>query len=343
MKNNIEKAYFLKLTRKILSWYDLHRRNLPWRETQEPYKIWISEIILQQTRVEQGWNHYVNFIRRFPTVKDLHEAEDDEVLLYWKGLGYYSRALNLHKASHQVIEEYNGNFPNTFAGLQQLKGVGKYTAAAIASICFGEAVPAIDGNFYRVFSRMLADDFDIASPKAYSYFYELIFPFVDKERPGDFNQAVMDLGSQVCKPKNPDCNNCPVNNECLAFGTDRVGELPVKKKKLKVETLDLHYYFVKHGDQFLIRQRDESFIWKKLYEFPAAIPEELYKDIVYEKMVQHKLTHKTLNITFSRVEVGNRDSFEEFISKAEYIAVDMDKSHEKSFPKPLEKIILEWG
>lgn len=140
-------------------------------------------------------------------------------------------ALNLHKASHQIMEEYKGDFPNTFAGLQNLKGVGKYTAAAIASISYGERVPAIDGNFYRVFSRILADDFDIASPRAYSYFYDLILPFVDKNRPGDFNQAVMDIGSQVCKPKNPDCLNCPVNEECLAYATNRIQELPVKSKK----------------------------------------------------------------------------------------------------------------
>ena len=342
MKNNIEKAYFLKLTRKILSWYDLHSRNLPWRETQKPYNIWISEIILQQTRVEQGWNHYVNFIKRFPTVKELHEAENDEVLLYWKGLGYYSRALNLHKASHQIIEEYNGEFPDTFAGLQNLKGVGKYTAAAIASISYGERVPAIDGNFYRVFSRILADDFDIASPKAYSYFYDLILPFVDKDRPGDFNQAVMDIGSQVCKPKNPDCVNCPVNEECLAYATNRMQELPVKSKKVKVETLDLHYYFVKYGDHFLIRQRDESFIWKKLYEFPDEIPDELKDCIVFEKTVQHKLTHKTLNITFSRVEPEDEIIFEELSSNGNYIIVDIEESHKKSFPKPLEKIIQEW-
>lgn len=171
------------------------------------------------------------FYKRFPTVKELHEAENDEVLLYWKGLGYYSRALNLHKASHQIMEEYKGDFPNTFAGLQNLKGVGKYTAAAIASISYGERVPAIDGNFYRVFSRILADDFDIASPRAYSYFYDLILPFVDKIVRVILIRPLWILALRFVNQKNPDCLNCPVNEECLAYATNRIQELPVKSKK----------------------------------------------------------------------------------------------------------------
>ena len=332
----------MKLTHKILSWYDLHQRNLPWRETKDAYKIWISEIILQQTRVEQGRMHYINFVKRFPTVQSLHEADNDEVLLYWKGLGYYSRALNLHKAAHQIVEDYGGNFPTSFAELQNLKGVGKYTAAAIASITFGEVVPAIDGNFYRVFSRLFADDFDIASPKAYAYFYDLIQPLVDENRAGDFNQAIMDLGSEVCKPKNPLCDECPLNSDCMALQTGDVTRFPVKTKKLKVQDLDLTYYFVKSGSSFLIKQRDESFIWKKLYEFPTEIPEEWEKNIVYEKTVAHKLTHKNLQIRFLKVEVDGAD-FQKFAKAKDFLMVNEEESHQKSFPKPLQTIIEEWS
>ncbi|NAW50940.1 A/G-specific adenine glycosylase [Elizabethkingia argentiflava] len=343
MKNNIEKACFLKLTQRIVSWYDLYRRNLPWRETQDPYKIWISEIILQQTRVDQGLSYYYNFIKRFPTVKELYRADNDEVLLYWKGLGYYSRALNLHKAAYQIVEEFNGKFPKSFSALQQMKGVGKYTAAAIASICFGEAVPAIDGNFYRVFSRIFADEFDVSSTKAYPYFYQLILPLVDKDRPGDFNQAIMDIGSQLCKPKNPDCEHCPAKQECRARNLNQVEMFPVKKKKQKVEILNLQYYFIKYKNDFLIQQRDENFIWKKLYEFPTLIPDDWKEYVSLEKKVQHKLTHRTLNITFSRIDVQHENIFEDLSSQYSYIKVNLIQAQRKTFPKPLESIIQEWG
>ena len=164
MKKKNKYTDFLNIGLKLLKWYDLNARDLPWRKTKNPYHIWVCEIVLQQTRVEQGKNHYLNFVERFPTVESLSSAEIDEVLLYWKGLGYYSRAINLHKAAQQVMEDFGGEFPNQFEEILKLKGVGKYTAAAVSSICFDEKVPAIDGNFYRVLSRVFADDFDVSSP-----------------------------------------------------------------------------------------------------------------------------------------------------------------------------------
>lgn len=328
----------MKLTWKIISWYLFHGRKLPWRETKDPYKIWISEIILQQTRVTQGMQHYLNFIERFPTVEDLHNASNDEVMLYWKGLGYYSRALNLHVASHQIVEEYQGEFPTSFLDLQQLKGVGKYTAAAIASICFQEKVPAIDGNFYRFFSRIFADGFDISSPKAYSYFYELILPYVPEIEPGDFNQAIMDLGATICKPKNPECEICPVKEDCLASQIGKVDAYPVKTKKVKAQDLDLTYYLIKNKEYFLARKRGDDFIWKNLYELAPSIPDDWQDNIVSYKNIKHKLTHKNLNIDLYVVEIEDED-FHQFAKDASYIIMTWEESHQFSFPKPLEKVL----
>ena len=190
MKTNKQNADFLHIGKKLTKWYGSNARQLPWRENQLPYNIWISEIVLQQTQVKQGLGHYLRFIERFPTVVELHNASEDDVLLYWKGLGYYSRAINLHKAAHQVVEDFGGEFPNHYNDILKLKGIGKYTAAAIASICFEEKVPAVDGNFYRVLSRIFADDFDISSSKAFQYFSDLALLIMPNDKAGEFNQAL---------------------------------------------------------------------------------------------------------------------------------------------------------
>ena len=333
------KTDFLNIGLKILKWYGLNARELPWRTTKNPYHIWICEIVLQQTRVEQGKNHYLNFIERFPEVKSLAEANIDEVLLYWKGLGYYSRAINLHSAAQQIMNDFDGNFPNHFEDILKLKGVGKYTAAAVASICFDEQIPAIDGNFYRVLSRIFADDFDISSSKAYQYFYNLALLIMPEKKPGDFNQAIMDIGSEVCKPKNPNCEICPVQENCLAFGLGKVQNFPVKSKKVKPQDLKLKYYHILYKEYFLIKQRDDSFIWKKLYDFPEEIPDEFELFIIEEKNINHKLTHKNLEISITKVSIDDKVVFEEFARENQFIITDFEKSHQKSFPKPLENFL----
>ena len=242
MENNTKTTEFLHIGTKLLKWYDSNARDLPFRNTKDPYKIWICEIVFQQTRIAQGLNHYNNFIERFPDVKTLAEAPEDEVLLYWKGLGYYSRAINIHKAAKQIINEHNGVFPTDYDEILKLKGVGKYTAAAVSSICFNGKMPAVDGNFYRVLSRVFADDFDISNSRAFNYFSELSH-LVMSENVGDFNQAMMDLGSEICKPRNPLCGVCPIHNDCLAFSLNKVSEFPVKTKKVKTQDLGLKYYF----------------------------------------------------------------------------------------------------
>lgn len=341
MKTKNQNADFLHVGEKLLAWYKIHGRDLPFRNTNDPYKIWICEIIFQQTRIEQGLNHYRNFIARFPTVKSLAKAETDEVLLYWKGLGYYSRALNLHKASLQIMNDFKGKFPADYDDILSLSGVGKYTAAAISSICFGHKIPAVDGNFYRVLSRIFADDFDISNSKAFVYFSELALLMMPQKKAGHFNEAMMDLGSEICKPKNPLCLECPLMQDCLAFNTGTIQNFPVKTKKVKPTDLELTYYFVGFKDQFLIRQRDEDFIWKKLYEFPTTLPEDLQNFILSQKTVAHKLTHKNLKIHLYKVILPNHSLLKNFAKKEGFSITTREESHQKSFPKPLENYLAQ--
>jgi len=341
LEKNKKTSDFLHIGNKLLKWYDKNARDLPFRKTKDPYKIWICEIVFQQTRIAQGLNHYNNFIERFPDVKTLAEAPEDEVLLYWKGLGYYSRAINIHKAAQQIINDYHGVFPSDYEEILKLKGVGKYTAAAVSSICFGGKMPAVDGNFYRVLSRIFADNFDISNSKAFNYFSQLS-TMIMPENVGDFNQAVMDLGSEICKPKNPLCRECPVNDDCLAFSLNKVSEFPFKTKKTKAQDLQLQYYFVHRNGQFLIKQRKDDFIWKKLFEFPTEISDDLKPSIRSVKTINHKLTHKNLSIEIFNVEVDSEKVWEDFIAENNYIITDAEGSHERSFPKPLENYIQNY-
>ena len=339
MKTKKQNADFLHVGEKLLAWYRTHGRDLPFRSTKDPYKIWICEIIFQQTRIEQGLNHYHNFINRFPDVETLANVDTDEVLLYWKGLGYYSRALNLHKAAQQIMENYQGTFPEKYDDILQLKGVGKYTAAAISSICFGAKIPAVDGNFYRVLSRVFADDFDVSNSKAFQYFSELALLIMPEKQAGPFNEAMMDLGSEICKPRNPKCEICPLNKDCLAFNLGKIQDFPVKSKKVKPQDLELTYYFVEFGDSFLIKQRKEDFIWKKLYVFPIEIPVSFSEYIVSMKTVLHKLTHKNVTIHIYKVNLPTKKLLNDFAKEHDYTITNLEDSHQKSFPKPLENYL----
>ncbi|MBQ0152406.1 MAG: A/G-specific adenine glycosylase [Chryseobacterium sp.] len=336
-KNNIS-TDFLHIGNLLLKWYEKNARELPFRTTKDPYKIWICEIVFQQTRIAQGLNHYNNFIERFPDVKTLADAIEDEVLLYWKGLGYYSRAINIHKAAQQIINDFNGVFPSDYNDILSLKGVGKYTAAAVFSICFGGKTPAVDGNFYRVLSRVFADDYDVSNSNAFQYFSDLA-QLVLPENVGDFNQAMMDLGSEICKPKNPLCEECPLHKDCIAYSLNKQSEFPVKTKKVKVEDLHLSYFFVNFEGYFAIQQREDDSIWKKLFEFPSEIPSIMLNENFRTKTVHHKLTHKNLTIDITNVALDSQAVFEDFIKQNNYLMVNLDSSHDKSFPKPLETYI----
>ncbi len=339
MKTNKQNADFLYIGVKLLKWFSVHGRDLPFRKAQDPYKIWICEIIFQQTRIQQGLNHYHRFINRFPDVQTLAEASSDEVLLHWKGLGYYSRALNIHKASHQIMENFGGVFPQEYDDILSLKGVGKYTAAAVHSICFGGQLPAVDGNFYRVLSRIFADDYDISTTGAFSHFSNVALLMMPLGKAGEFNQAVMDLGSEICRPRNPYCEICPLNADCTAFQLKKVHEFPKKLKKIKPTELQLLYVFVQHGDHFLIRRRNESSIWKKLYEFPTEIDEKYKTYELDSTEIKHKLTHRNLTVIIRHFIIKSQEEFETLAAEGGFYIVDYEQSAAKSFPKPLENYL----
>jgi A/G-specific adenine glycosylase len=252
----------------LLSWYAEHRRELPWRQTTDPYRIWISEVILQQTRVAQGMDYYHRFTERFPDVRSLAEARQDEVLRHWQGLGYYSRARNLHDAARDVMARFEGRFPHTYDGIRSLKGVGDYTAAAIASFAFGLPQPTVDGNVFRWLARLYDMDTPIDTSAGKKQFTELAGSLIDRRRPGLFNQAAMEFGALQCTPRSPDCPACPLADRCLALAHGTVEKRPVKKGKTEVKPRWFNYLVIHSGEETLLGQRTAKDIWQHLYEYP---------------------------------------------------------------------------
>ena len=260
----------LEFSNRLIDWYFDHRRDLPWRNTVDPYKIWISEIILQQTRVDQGLNYYLRFVERFPDVFALSEAAEDEVLKYWQGLGYYSRARNLHASAKIIVEKYEGKFPEKYEDVLLLKGVGEYTAAAIVSFAWNQPYPTVDGNVFRFLSRLLAIEDPIDTGAGKKIFTETAGMLIDKKRPGLFNQAIMEFGALQCVPASPDCHNCPFSSKCLAYANQTVNMLPVKQGKTKVEDRYLYYFHIKNRKDTYLNKREGKGVWHNLYEFPAV-------------------------------------------------------------------------
>ncbi len=252
----------------IYHWYNNNSRDLPWRMTSDPYKIWVSEIILQQTRVAQGTNYYLRFIEKFPNVKFLANAHEDEVLKKWQGLGYYSRARNLHAAAKYIWNELDGVFPTTYPEILKLKGVGPYTAAAIASIAFELPYPAIDGNIYRVLSRYFGVFTPVDLDKGKKEVKEIAQELMPERNAGFHNQALMEFGALQCVPASPNCGKCPVQQTCYAITNKKVGELPVKTKKGKQSERYFYYYYIEYNDCTFLEKRIKNDIWKNLYQFP---------------------------------------------------------------------------
>lgn len=250
----------------LLDWYKEHKRDLPWRETTDPYRIWVSEVILQQTRVAQGYDYYCRFVRRFPDVEALAEADEDEVMKYWQGLGYYSRARNLHAAARTVVRM--GGFPETYEAVRGLKGVGDYTAAAICSFAYDMPCAVVDGNVFRVLSRYLGIDEPIDSAKGKKLFLALAQEMLDKSRPSLYNQAIMDFGALQCVPASPSCMSCPLAEACAAFREGRVADLPCRQHKTKTRDRHFIYLYVRAGECTFLRRRGTGDIWQNLYEFP---------------------------------------------------------------------------
>ncbi|MDC7995207.1 A/G-specific adenine glycosylase [Altibacter sp. HG106] len=257
--------------KKLITWYLNNFRKLPWRKTIDPYRIWLSEIILQQTRVAQGLPYYEKFVETYPTVHELASASQEEVLKLWQGLGYYSRARNLHATAQYVSNELGGVFPKNYKGLLQLKGVGDYTASAIASICYNEPTAVVDGNVYRVLSRVFGIDTPINSTEGTKIFKLLAQSLLDATQPGTYNQAIMEFGARYCVPQQPECGECIFAEQCDAYRSGRVSELPVKGKKNRVKKIYLDYFVVlSEDDRTLLEQRTQKGIWQQLYEFPSV-------------------------------------------------------------------------
>lgn len=273
----------------LLAWYDVHKRPLPWRGGTDPYPIWLSEVILQQTRVDQGTAYWHRFMERYPTVLDLAAAPEDEVLKLWQGLGYYSRARNLLSAARNVANEHGGQFPKDLAALKALKGVGDYTAAAIGSIAFGIPAPVVDGNVYRVLARY----FDVATPidstAGKREFQELATRLLSKERPGDHNQAMMELGATVCTPKQPDCPACPLVADCLARKRENIAERPVKAGKTTVRERYFNYLHVETPGHLYLRKRDGPGIWQGLHELPVLETERAAGKVTLLRLLNEQL------------------------------------------------------
>lgn len=251
-----------------MEWYNPNTRNLPWKQTNDAYKIWLSEVILQQTRVEQGMPYYKIFIQHYPTVRHLAAAPLDDVLKLWEGLGYYSRARNLHKAAQQIVLLHKGNFPNDYAAILALSGIGSYTAAAIASFAFQLPYAVLDGNVFRVLSRVFGIATPIDTPKGKKQFAILAQQILDKKHPDIHNQAIMDLGALVCKPRQPLCNQCPFSTACKALEKDLITKLPVKINKIVKANRFFKYYIIYDNQFVYIQKRENEDIWKGLYEFP---------------------------------------------------------------------------
>ena len=309
----------------LIHWYSSNKRNLPWRKTKDPYRVWLSEIILQQTQVKQGLPYYMSFVEQFPLVFDLANANESDVLKLWQGLGYYSRARNLHASAKFIANELKGEFPNNYKDLIKLKGVGDYTASAIASICFNEVTAVVDGNVYRVLSRCFGIDTPINSSKGVKEFKLLAQELIDKKNPAEFNQAIMEFGAIQCKPQNPDCNICPFNQKCMAFNKNRIGELPVKIKSAKAKKKYFNFLvFISEEGETILEKREGKGIWQNLYQFPLVETNKsvdadtliglvkehyLLKQVsfdlsLYNKdIIIHKLSHQHLHTKFWIVNV----------------------------------------
>lgn len=313
------------ITINLLNWYQENKRPLPWRQNPEAYRIWLSEIILQQTRVSQGLPYYLKFIEAYPTVDDLANAPEDDVLKLWQGLGYYSRARNLRAAAIQVQTDFNSVFPNNYKDLLTLKGVGSYTAAAIASIAHNEAVAVVDGNVQRVMARLFNIIEAVNSKAGHQKVQQAMDALIATDVPGDFNQSVMELGALVCTPKNPSCDNCPVQLNCKAFETNTQLSLPFKEKKTKVKEVFYYYMVFKTDQRILLNKRTQKGIWQNLHDFPLIesdkrlpLEEAISKaqtiqqgNVIHTSEVfTHILSHRKIQAQFLVIETASLPAIE---------------------------------
>ncbi|WP_420580122.1 A/G-specific adenine glycosylase [Reichenbachiella sp.] len=328
----------------LLEWYDINKRDLPWRETKDPFKVWLSEIILQQTRVNQGLPYYQKFTNAFRTVEEFASADLDEILKLWQGLGYYSRARNMHTCAAMVVKDYAGNFPDNYIELQKLKGIGKYTAAAIASICFDEYVPSVDGNVFRVFSRLFGITADIAKASSFKVYFERVKQLMPPKDPGVFNQAIMEFGATMCTPKAPKCEECMFVSHCFANQQNMINVLPVKTKNVKVKQRYFNYRVFTFDDRVLMRKRKSGDIWTGLFEFDLQETEKSLKNSNFveaklqhsSKEIVHQLTHQKLHIHFQVFEFKSMEAWQNMKKEKQMMDISIDEIGEYAVPKPIE-------
>lgn len=339
----------------LLDWYEKNKRELPWRKTKDPYKILLSEFILQQTRVNQGLNYYIDFLEKYPTIQDLANAQLDEVMRLWQGLGYYSRARNLWLTCKEIVFNLNGVFPSKYSELLKLKGVGEYTAAAIASIAFNDPVAVVDGNVYRVLSRYYEVTEPIDSTKGKKVFKALAYDFLTTKLPGTHNQAIMELGALVCTPASPDCANCPLNISCLAYINGSYSKFPIKQNKQKQRTRHFYYYIFNLDGKTLIQQRNDKDIWNGLYQFPLfecqkpLSKEEIllnlpqlatdniteYEVSLISKEIKHVLSHQIIKAVFVHVAIKPLN----LNTGSNFMLVDFDELEKHAMPRLITRYL----
>ena len=339
----------INLSNALIKWYSSNKRDLPWRKTKDPYLVWVSEIILQQTRIETGIKYYLTFIKKYPNVKILAKSSEQQLLKIWEGLGYYSRALNMHKAAKQVLLNHGGIFPKNFQSLIKLPGIGDYTASAISSICNNEKQAVVDGNVLRVVSRLLKIDESIDSSKTKNQIKKYLNERISFKYPGDFNEAIMDFGATVCKPKRFLCQSCIFSLDCQAFLSNTVKNYPVKSKKSKSVKKEMDYVIIISDDKkIFLSKRSDKGIWKNLFEFflvkndqtpitKSVIIKKLSKKFTFDsnklrfhKSIKHKLSHMDLKINFYLIQVKNQNNK----------MYDYSSLNKIPFPRPL-KVILD--
>lgn len=352
------------ITHKILIWYEENKRDLPWRETDNPYKIWLSEVILQQTRVNQGLKYYLDFVETWPTVSDLAEADDRDVMKHWQGLGYYTRARNLLKTARIVAREMGGRFPDTYEGLLGLPGVGPYTASAVASIAFGRSIAVVDGNVERVISRLFGITSIAGSVDFKRHIRQQIETLIHAGDPGTFNQAVMEFGALMCVPSGPDCEACPLHEICMARKNGVVNEIPLARPRPRVKNRYFNYLvMVNHQDndqQIVIRKRVQEDIWNSLYDFPLIETRAPYsverlmntreweiltggKDPLLKKVsrvYRHVLTHRRIIARFIILEVSE---FPDFMKSQPYQIIPLDSFHEYPTSRLIEQFYQDYN
>jgi A/G-specific adenine glycosylase len=343
---------FLKI---LTLWYQQNKRELPWRISNDPYSVWVSEIILQQTRIDQGMNYYMQFINRFPDISSLANASEDEVLKIWQGLGYYSRARNMHYTARQIMNEYNSRFPESYKEIRKLKGIGDYTAAAIASISYGSENAVIDGNVYRVLARIFGIATPIDTSKGRKEISVLAHSLLDRQNPGQFNEALMDFGALQCIPRNPSCTQCPFMNKCFALKNKQVDYFPVKSKQVEQKKRHFNYLYISYEKYFFLEQRKGKDIWHNLYQFPLI---ETFEPVDEKTLISspefnnlfdglkvtvesstpeitHLLTHQRLYIRFLEIRLT------ESIKKFPWIMTNERELSKFPLPKPIDNYLSD--